>query len=73
MGRHGWGLVDAWLLSAALLVLAVAGALVLLWTLRAVVLGRPRRADRSGLDEQFARGDLSIDEYRRRRHGLGGR
>jgi len=55
--------------------LASAPSLVLVWLVIAVSVlmlaraasSRPRSSARALLDDEFARGELSIDEYRRRR------
>ncbi|WP_051629053.1 SHOCT domain-containing protein [Arthrobacter sp. UNC362MFTsu5.1] len=75
----GGGMMVFWiLLTLALFALAVLGIWALIVWLRnnrtaasTSPQGGPNRA-REALDERYARGDLSIEEYRERREALGG-
>ena len=63
MGGLGWLVIVTWW------VLVVAG---IVWLVRSVV-GRPDSRDnaRRLLDERFAAGELSVEEYQQRRRTLG--
>ena len=62
----GW---FAWLLMASWWLLVVAG---IVWLVRSVA-AQPegRESARRTLDERFAAGELSVDEYQARRRALG--
>lgn len=64
--RSGWA-VDELVSTPSLVVLVWLVIAVSLLLLARVAVARPRARARARLDDQFARGELSIDEYRRRR------
>lgn len=53
MAVHGWGLDR--------------GIAVIVWTVTAQFPDQPHRDPQQVLDERFARGEIDLDEYRRRR------
>ncbi|HEX6301770.1 MAG TPA: SHOCT domain-containing protein [Acidimicrobiia bacterium] len=69
MGGWAWGF--AWLFVILLVVLVVA---LVAWAVRSVSRGGSARSGRNGavavLEERFARGELSPEEYRERRRVL---
>jgi uncharacterized membrane protein len=66
-GGMGW---VGWLVTALVWVLVVAG---MVWLARGLAGGPPqdRTAARRRLDEHFAAGELSVEEYQARRRALG--
>lgn len=56
-----------WLWMAGVWIVGIA---VIVWAVTALFPSQPRRTAWQILDERFARGELDVDEYRRRRDEL---
>jgi putative membrane protein len=69
----GWGWGDMWIGGLMMLVFWVALIAAIVWLAHSLG-GRPTPDDRSGarriLDERFASGEISEEEYQRRRQAL---